>query len=322
MFDLDRYVNESFGEVKVSGDERIVTCFWCGKRGKLYINVVKRKVYCFRCGAGQGATLVSFLRDHRGVSEGEALNILRSNRYYGHPVQSYVEAFAQTQYRTVREQVLPEEYEPLYPRDDESVLAARAIAYLRTRGLTDADLLLYRLGYCATGRYRHRIIVPVLREKEIVYFVGRLFFGFGKRYLNPAHDEVPEHPSNLLFNWDTARYAQTLQVTEGVFDGIGLGDSATALLGKRVHEGQLRLLELGTFKAIEVWLDSPAKDALINESATAIAYELRQLGKPVTICTLEHGDPGDLRVEPDIPVERRTTEGFQDYMTARMRGRR
>src|SRR5262245_29800491 len=238
MFDLDTYIYDHFDSVQKSGDERIVTCFYCGKRGKLYINVRKRRFHCFRCGAGDGAAIDSFIQYHLGVSEKEAWQILRSGDYSGQQVQSYVEHFDR-RIREPRKTVLPEEYEPLYPvsNHDGSVFAARAIAYLRKRGLTDGDLLVYRLGYCLEGHYRMRIIVPVVMNGEIVYFVARLFFGYGKRYLNPAYDEVPDNPRNLIYNWDLARDAEKLQLAEGVFDVMALGDSCGGLFGMQLHDG-------------------------------------------------------------------------------------
>lgn len=311
MFNLDRYVKESFPEVKISGDERIVRCLYCGKKDKMYVNVKKKKFHCFRCGAGQGATLTSFIRDHRGVTEQEAWQILRSGEYEGLPTRDY-EVYYATQLHQPRATILPTEYTPLYPLDDGSILGERAVAYLRRRGLTDADLLFYRIGYCLTGRYRHRIIVPVMLDKEAVYFVARLFWGWGKRYLNPAVGEIIADPSTLLFNWDNARDAKVLKLAEGVFDAIGLGDDATGLLGKQLHDGQLRLLELGKFESAEIWLDSREKDSLADQDSDTIAFQLQVFNVPVTICRLATGDPGELRVS-GVPVTRYTGSSWAGH---------
>lgn len=305
-FNLEQYVATVFPEAKRSGDERVVTCFYCLGKSKLYINVIKRKFYCFRCGAGQGASLVSLIRDRQGLSERDAWEVIRSNRYQGYQVQSYGELFHARQEKQEPATVLPEDYEPLYPREslEGSVLAPRAITYLRKRGLTDADFMLYRLGYCAGGRYRGRIIVPVLKDGEVVYFIARLFFGYGQRYLNPKNEEIQEHPSNLLFNWDLAKGSETLRICEGVFDAIGLGDDVTALFGKRIHPGQLQLMESGHFTRIELWLDSKEKDPAITRDEDRLAFQLRETGKPITICSLERGDPSETRTQ-EIPVTRR-----------------
>jgi len=311
-FDLERYVFESFPRINKSGDERAVDCIWCGKRGKLYINVKKYRFFCFRCGAGKGARIVDFLRDHRGISEAEAWEILQNGRWAQYSTTSYEEHYEQ-QIRQPRATVLPEEYEAIYPVGDldDYVLGMRAVKYLRERGLTDADFLMYRIGFCAGGRYARRIIIPVVRKKEIVYFMARLFMGAGKRYMNPAGDEVVENSSRLLFNWDQAKMAKTLKITEGVFDAIALGDEATSLFGKQVHDAQHRLLETGKFEAIEVWLDPDAID-----DAQEIAHDLRDYQVPITICRLSHGDPGDLRRE-DIPVTRIEATGWADHFRRR-----
>jgi len=314
-FNLDRYVKESFPGVKVSGDERIVRCFFCGKKDKLYINIVKKKFFCYRCGAGVGGTITSFIRDHRGVTEQEAWTILRSGEYLGLPTRDY-EQFYDKQIYKPRATILPDEYAPLYPLDEGTIMARRAVAYLRTRGLTDADFLFYRIGYCLDGRYHHRIVVPVTLEKEVVYFVARLFWGWGKRYLNPSHAEIEIDPSALLFNWDVAKHASTLQLGEGAFDAIGIGDEAAGLLGKQVHENQLRVLETGKFKQVEIWLDSTEKDPLADEDSDKIAFQLRVFNVPITICRVQHGDPGEMRVKK-IPVTRYTGGSWADRFARR-----
>ena len=319
MFDLDQYVENSFPEARRSGDERIVHCFLCGGKWKLYINVEKRRYFCYKCEAGRGANLVTLIRDHRGVTEHGAWEILRSNRYQGYETRSYGDIYEARQSVPLPATVLPPEYTPFYPREDlaESVLGSRGLAYLRRRGLTEADFMLYRIGYCASGRYRNRIIVPVVRDGEVVYFLARRFFGYGgPRYLNPRNEEIREHPSNLLFNWDGAKSSATLQITEGVFDAIGLGEDATSVFGKQIHPGQLRLLGSGRFEKVELWLDSEAKDPEIRRDEEGLAFALRELGKPVTIYSLAYGDPAETRLGP-IPSNRREGGSWTSFFDAK-----
>jgi hypothetical protein len=84
---------------------------------------------------------------------------------------------------------------------------------------------------------------------------------------------------------------------------MGIDDEAAGLLGKQVHENQLRVMETGKFKKIEIWLDSTEKDPLADRDSDTIAYQLRVFNVPITICRVQRGDPGDLRVEK-IPVTR------------------
>lgn len=314
-FDLDQYVHDNFTGVKSYGSERVVTCFYCGKAGKLYINVAKKAFNCYRCGAGKGATVIDLIRDHLGVDEREAWRIIRSGDYAGRRVRSYEQYFENQIKKPKRNQVLPDDYQALYPLKDieGSVFAEKAVAYLRTRGLTDADFLFYRIGISLEGKYRNRIIVPVVLDKEVVYFVARLFLGWGKRYLNPGNDEVQIHPRELLFNWDNARTAPVLRMCEGVFDAMGVGDDATCMFTKHIRDGQFRVLEGGTFERVEIWLDSDAQS-----DADDLALQLQRLGKPVTICRLQHGDPGELRVK-EIPTTREENPGLADYFRRRFR---
>lgn len=316
-FDLAGYVTRSFPNVSRSGDELIVTCFFCQGKKKLYINTRKRKFFCYRCGAGRGATLISFIRDHRGVTERTAWEIFRSGEYSGYGIKDYSEYFDAEPAVRPRDSILPTEYVPLYPVNPDDVgLADRAVRYLRGRGLTDGDMLVYQLGYCSTGRYRGRIIIPVIQDEKPVYFMARLFFGFGERYLNPRKDEVLANPADLIFNWDLCQDATVLQLTEGTFDSIAMGQDCGGLFGKQIHDGQMALLQTGSFESVELWLDSIAKDPANARDQELVAFKLRQLGKPLTICRLEWGDPSELRLGA-IPVERTPGGLWANYFRVR-----
>jgi hypothetical protein len=88
------------------------------------------------------------------------------------------------------------------------------------------------------------------------------------------------------------------------------------LLGKQVHENQLRVMETGKFKKIEIWLDSTEKDPLADRDSDMIAYQLRVFNVPITICRVQRGDPGDLRVEK-IPVTRYSGGSWAERLARR-----
>jgi hypothetical protein len=326
VFDLDGYLNRHFSELKRSGDERILTCFWCGKRGKLYVNVKKGRFFCFRCGAGTHASLADFIKDHRGTTRSEAwafikghsLDIARPRYDSGEAPGERLQRLFQTRRPDAIEDGLPPEYKPLYPLGElsDTVFAERAMAYLHGRGLSDGDCLLYRIGVCLDGRYRFRIIIPIVESGISVYFVARLFFGIGKRYLNPPHESLSVDPSALLFNWDMAKQAAHLRLAEGVFDSMSLGESAAALLGNVLKSGQRRRLEIGAWASAEIWLDADAR-----AEADVLAQELQQL-KPdaqITVRGLASGDPSSTADRESVPEH--PVGSLRDYVLARWQRR-
>ena len=103
-----------------------------------------------------------------------------------------------------------------------------ALKYLKSRGLTKEDILRYNIGYCETGKYRNRIIIPSYDESnELNYFIGRSYLSKTKRkYMNPeAQKEI------IIFNEYLVDWTKPIYIVEGAFDSIFIPNSIP-LLGK------------------------------------------------------------------------------------------
>jgi DNA primase len=91
----------------------------------------------------------------------------------------------------------------------------------------------YRLGFCTTGKYAKRIIIPSYDTNgEISYFVARTYDPKEKKlkYLNPKVDKNKIIFNEGLINWDSLVF-----IVEGVFDMFRLPNSIP-LLGKDISE--------------------------------------------------------------------------------------
>jgi DNA primase len=109
-----------------------------------------------------------------------------------------------------------------------------AYSYLITeRKLTSEIILRYRLGFCITGKYAKRIIIPSFdAEGEVNYFVGRYYGNDPKikkkvPYLNPDADKDVIIFNEGLINWDS-----TLYLVEGAFEMLSFPVNITPMLGK------------------------------------------------------------------------------------------
>ena len=97
------------------------------------------------------------------------------------------------------------------------------------RKITRDIILKYRLGFCTTGKYEKRIIIPSYDANgEVNYFVGRTYDPKEKKrkYLNPNVDKNKFIFNEGLINWDSSVF-----IVEGVFDMLSL-PNAIPLLGK------------------------------------------------------------------------------------------
>lgn len=179
---------------------------------------------------------------------------------------------------------LPKEFRPL-SEPSNSILINRARKYLYNRGLTDNDFIKYNIGYCPSGEYADRIIVPSYDERGVLnYFVGRS--------VNPDTSFKYKNPSvskdvigfESFINWDVP-----VVLCEGVFDAIAVKRNAIPLLGKTMSQSLLRKLALNKVKDVYIALD---KDAL--RSALTISDQLLSMGKRVYLVDMQDKDPSSM----------------------------
>jgi len=183
---------------------------------------------------------------------------------------------------------LPGEFRPLCVPWS-SLYYRQAIGYLADRGITSDDILTYKLGYCETGRYAERIILPSFDEYgELNFFVGRAIWKrLGLPYLSGKFDK------NIIFNDLLIDWSQPITLVEGPFDALKAGTNAIPLQGKIVSP---KLLEKILTKRPKVFvaLDTDAVSVSIK-----IAEQLMRLGVDTSIVSWpsEFNDPGEMTKE-------------------------
>jgi DNA primase len=104
----------------------------------------------------------------------------------------------------------------------------QAFNYLQKRNITDLMIQMYNIGFCYTGHYEHRIIIPSYdSENRLNYFIARSYLNDTKmKYKNPEVDKESLIWNEHLINWDEPVY-----IVEGAFDSIFLPNSIP-MLGK------------------------------------------------------------------------------------------
>ena len=105
----------------------------------------------------------------------------------------------------------------------------RPLDYLRERGITKGEILMWKIGYCTEGRYGGRIIVPSFNNAgNLNYFIARSYVGHGMKYKNPRSSK------NVVFNDLFTNWNDDLVIVEGVFDAINAGN-AVPILGSTLR---------------------------------------------------------------------------------------
>jgi len=129
----------------------------------------------------------------------------------------------------------------------------QAINYIKKRNVTDLMLQLYNIGFCATGPYENRIIIPSYDEnRRLNYFIARSFLNkTNRKYMNPVVQKEVIIFNESLINWDEPVY-----IVEGAFDSIFI-PNAIPMLGKFMGEHLFKKL-YDNAKKIIIVLDPDA----------------------------------------------------------------
>ena len=110
-----------------------------------------------------------------------------------------------------------------------------------------------KLYYCFYGRYKNRIIVPVFKCDDIIYFQGRRIPGTAMepKYLNPSTEK-----QIIIHNEENFSRDKYIVVTEGLIDAFMVGAQGTSCLGKEISPDFLKALFGLTDKGVIIALDN------------------------------------------------------------------
>ena len=180
---------------------------------------------------------------------------------------------------------LPKEFKPLINIQKSNIMGRHALAYIKSRGITEEDILKYGIGYCETGRYANMVIVPSFDERgNINYFTGRSFEKDPSvKYRNPSvsRDIIP---FELFINWELP-----LILCEGPFDAISIKRNVIPLLGKNIQTKLMKKIVMSSVEKIYIALD---KDA--QKQALDFCEKLMQEGKEVYLVDMQDKDPSEM----------------------------
>jgi DNA primase len=191
--------------------------------------------------------------------------------------------FDTTQERVIALQ-LPTEYKPLWIKKTTPDYR-NAIYYLQSRGITMFDIIKYRIGYCESGEYAGKIIIPSYNNTgQLNYFVSRAFYkADSQKHKNPkvSKDIIG---FEMFINW-----SEPIILCEGAFDAIAVKRNAIPLFGKIIQPTLQKKIIEERVRDIYLCLDA---DALRN--AIQIAERFMAEGLNVYFVELQDKDPSEL----------------------------
>jgi len=179
---------------------------------------------------------------------------------------------------------IPKEFQPLYLASSESYVANMVKKYLYERGLTDNDFIKYSIGYCTTGDYGGRVVIPSYSgSNQLNFFVARTYDGSYFKYKNP------EASKDIIFFENLINWEQPIILCEGVFDAMAIKRNAIPILGKSISTSLYKRIITSKVKDIYIALDTDAK-----VRALEIGEKFLNQGKRVFLIDLPDKDPSEM----------------------------
>jgi len=124
---------------------------------------------------------------------------------------------------------LPEEFRTLTGKKNH-VSSVKAAHYLKSRNIKREDILKWKIGYCGSGEYAGRVIIPSFNmDGRVNYFIARSYEEDWIKYKNPSAKK------DIVFNELYVDWENDLTLVEGVFDAI-VAENAIPLLGSSLRE--------------------------------------------------------------------------------------
>ena len=224
-----KIIKNILGSYHNSNDELLFYCPYCRhEKRKMSINIAKNVFKCWVCDT-TGRDLRRIVRRFGSFKQLQSWDEI-TNRV---DIDQFANIFLEQGPSKTEEQIikLPEEFKSL-ANGSTPLTALPALKYLTKRDISKEDILHWKIGYCDSGRYANRIVIPSFNKEGYVnYFVARSYYDNASwRYKNPPVSRDICF-NELYIDWDA-----DLVITEGVFDAIKAGPNSVPLLGSTLRE--------------------------------------------------------------------------------------
>jgi len=296
---LEKVLDKSY---QLKNGENAFFCPFCNHhKKKLQVNTETQKWHCWICNSG-GHKISQLLRKvgaHKVLIK-EALQLVGDS-------VSYEKDKDEVKYNVS----LPREYKPLYIKS-ESPIYKHATNYLNKRRVSLQEILRYSIGYCESGVYSNRVIIPSYdSDGRLNYFIARDIFPNSKmKYKNP-----PMSKDIVCFEL-FINYNEPIVLVEGVMDAIAVSRNAIPLLGKFPSKSLVMKLIKKRVKTIYVALDEDARQDAIKLSKFLMDY-----GITTYLLDMKDKDPSKLGFNTFWDLVNKTKQTtFTDFIRGKLNG--
>ena len=289
----------------LKGNEQAHHCPFCHHhKKKLQINLETQQWHCWVCDS-KGRKIQTLLKRLHVDSK----RIKKVYEIYG---DDYIVSSTTTDEEKV-ELRLPSEFKSLLKKPKGlNPLYKKVVQYAKDRRISKEDIIKYNIGYCDSGIYTNRIIIPSYDvDGRLNYFIARSVFTEERfKYKNPPISKNVTIFENQI-NWN-----KPITLTEGVFDALAVKRNAIPLLGKFIPKTLMDSIYKKGVKEIKIILDKDAQDQ-------ALYYVNYFMNNGITVTNIlpTEKDAGDMGFsEVNKMLKQTKKSGFEDIISQKLMG--
>ena len=297
---LERTLNSKSKNLTKADEYMFYSPFVSHYKPKLQVNIESQKWHCWVSNQG-GHSIYSLFK-----------KVNADTRYFAE-LKDLVFTPSKSKGETESKVIvsLPRDFQALW-KVSKSLYRNQAKSFLHKRGITDWDIKKYKIGFCDSGLYEGRIIIPSYDDVGLLnYFVGRSFVGEKMKYKNPnvSRDIIP-------FEWYIA-WSKPIILCEGVFDAMSIRSNAIPMLSKKPSKSLLQKIFEKNVKTIYIALDDDAK-----KDAYVMSEFFKDFGIDSKVVKLpKDQDPNDLGWKAITTLINSTeSASFSDSIQAKLYG--
>lgn len=205
---------------------------------------------CYRCGRSNNVyMLCSKLYD---ISYKEAKKFLNDTKYNSESVKKSIKGIHIQEHEHIQSELDLNIQNECYnvsstPNDRNGKNFVKKLKYfIKQRKASEPCFIAH------SGRYKSRIIIPVINNNKLEYFQGRsIYKDIEPKYLNPVVDKTP-----IIYHKDKIKSSRDIIITEGLLDAMAVGKQCTSTLGADISDKKISILLGMTEKTVIICLDN------------------------------------------------------------------
>ena len=296
-----RILKDILGSPYKSRSEFLYRCPYCDHhKRKFSVNIEKNVYKCWVCDT-RGANIQRVVRRFGTYKHRQEWAQMEDHVDY-----SILESLFGTPEEEKHIIDLPEEFVSLANRDTPPT-GFIARKYLKERGITKKDIIWWKMGYCSSGEYENRIIIPSFNvDGDVDYFIARTYVNAFPKYKNPPAGR------DIVFNELFVDWTSDVVLVEGAFDAIKAGYNAVPLLGSTLRE-ESKLFQRIVRNDTPVYLalDPDAERKSFNIIKKLLTYDVELYKMKVA----PYNDVGEMTREQFIERKNNAQKmNFEEYM--------